>query len=128
MHSQHPEPQLVRGRKSSQPHEGCGHRTPETLSQLLEFFSSIGTNYPTTGIYNRLFGLTNGCICPFDLTHVGLGRWFVTLQGNLLGRLVLGLGIDDVLGQVHQDGTRSPGTRQIKGLTDDPGEIMHVLH
>ena len=131
VHPGHAQAQLVAVGEAPPGHERGDHRHVDQLGQGAQLGRGPGLEDPAPGVDHGALGFTDQLgrgLNQFGIAHSG-GAVSGELH-DVVGGLVPGhgrarvAGVDDVLGDVHQDRPRPSGGGDVEGLVDDAGNVL----
>ena len=128
VHPEHAQTQFMLTREPAEAHQGHGHRDPKTFRQPFQFGCGVGENDAPTRVEQRALCLEHEIHGPFDLAGVPRCGGVVAREIHLLDGFIFNNRGCDVLGDIHQNGTRSSRACDVKGLPDDPTQVAQGLH
>jgi hypothetical protein len=127
VHPGHAEPLLVVGREGAQPHQRAGDREAVGRAELAELLGGIR-------IHDAAAAVDHGSACvrerlcgKADLLEVAVRGRLVAGQVDARHRLVRDVGARQILRDVHQHRTGSPGARHVERLVDRVRDLARVL-
>ena len=127
VHAQHTDKLRIGGRIGPQPHQSVGDGIAQQPGQFHQLRGAIREDHPAAGVDHRPFGLENQFHRLTDLAGMALHRGVIGTQLDLLGIIKLKPGGGDILGQVHQNRTGSPGIGDIESLFKGLGQLTDIL-
>lgn len=125
VHADHAQGERIGSGKSTQSHEGHGHRNLGATRQAGQIFRAVGENHAATGKDDRPLGRLDQLHHLVKLLGIGLIGRVVGLEPYLLVRFEGGDGLLDILGDIHQNRPRTTGTGNVKGFLENPGQLLH---
>ena len=131
VHAQHAEELLVRRRKRAEPHQGVGDGIARHVHELGEQLRRLrpGIDHAAAGVEDRLLGIGDQLDRLLDLCGVGLDlRAIALVLHRLVGRHIVVLVHQHVLGQVDDDRPGAARARDVEGLVDRARQIGDRLH
>ena len=125
MHTLHAQPAGIGGRYCGNAHHGAADRCVDLFCQSQNFRTGIVGNCTAADVDVRLFGSQNHFDCFFDLAVVDCRNriFFHRLLCSVLIQGVL-----YVLGNVHQNRSRSAGLGNAECLPNGICQIFHTLY
>ena len=131
VHAQHAEELLVRRGKRAESHQGVGDGIAGHVDELGEQLGRLrpGIDHAAAGVEDRLLGIGDQLDGLLDLRMLGLDlRTVALVLHRFVGRHIVVLVHQHVLGQVDHDRPRSARARDVEGLVDRACEIGDRLH
>ena len=129
VHPEHVEAEWIIGRKCSQTHERHRDGDAGLADELPQLVGGVAGDHAAAGIDNRPLGPLDGRGHLGDLLGPG-GRRFGAIAGEVEGDVVVGYHVCelDVFRQVDEDGPRTAGDGDVKGLPHHAGDVIGVGH
>ncbi len=131
VHAEHAEELLVRRRKRAEPHQRVGDGIARHVHELGEQLGRLRPriDHAAAGVEDRLPGGSDQLDRLLDPGELGLDLRAVALVlHGLVGRHIVALVHQHVLGQVDHDRPGTARTCHVKGLVDRARESAHGLH
>jgi hypothetical protein len=127
VHAGHGDEIGVTTREAAEAHKGAHGGKVGHLDELAKLGGCGGRDDPSAGIDERALGLGDHLGGAADLAGVTFGKDFVAGQMDRGHRRVVSLGLEDVLGDVDQDGSGAAGGSDVESFVDDLRQIADVL-
>ena len=109
--------------------EGVGHGGGDRFGELQEFLRSARGEYAAARVNHRAFGFSDDLGDFLDSRRMSPERRLIAPQVDFRRIGEFNLLLQDILGDVHQDGSGSARVRRdVKRVLDDRGELGRVLH
>ena len=122
VHAGHAEEVGVGARQRAETHEGADGGSVEDFHELAEFFMGARSDDAAAGVDEGPLGFPHHVRGAADLPGVAIDVNLVTGQVNGGHGRVLGVGLEDILGHVHQDRAGPSGFGDVEGFVDGSAE------
>jgi hypothetical protein len=128
VHAQHPVRQHVRPRDAAQPQQRVQHRHAAVLRERAQLLAGVAEDHAVPGDDQRPLGGLDQPRRVRDVPDVGGAGHVVAAHGHRFRPLELGLVDEDVLGDVDVHRAGAAGGREVRGLGEGVGQILHAHH
>ena len=129
MHAGHANELLVCGWIGTQTHQGVGDGGTEQLDQTVQLSRCVRENHAATRVDHWALGLQQHLNRFLDLALMPLDHRCVGSHGNLgTSRRILAMGDRDVLGNIDQDRSGTPGAGDVEGLAHRFCKILDITY
>src|ERR1017187_3332114 len=127
VHAGHGDEVGVIRRERAEAHQGSDDGSVGEGNELTEFGRGIGGDDAAAGINEGTRGFLDELGGAADLAGMSFGENLVTGKVDRSDGLVVALRLEDILGDVYEDGAGASGGGDVEGLVDDLREIVEFL-
>ena len=127
VHAGHRDEVAMVAGESAEAHEGVDAGEVCEFDKFLEFIVGVGVDDATASVDEGTVGFPDHLGGAADLAGVAFGIELIAGQVDGIDRLVVGEGLEDVLGDIDEDGAGAAGCGDIEGFVEDAREFRDVL-